>query len=33
MGIEKGQWTGITPVITIMEIIVHPLQLGYNEVA
>jgi len=32
-GIEKGEWSGITSAITLMEIIVKPLSLGLQDIA
>jgi predicted nucleic acid-binding protein len=30
---EKGKWTGVTSAITLMEINVHPWQIGREDVA
>jgi predicted nucleic acid-binding protein len=32
-GIENGAWEGVTSTITLMEITVHPWQLGREQVA
>lgn len=30
---EKGKWTGVTSAITLMEVNVHPWQIGREDVA
>ncbi len=32
-GIEQGRWQGVTSTITLVEINVRPIQLGYLEIA
>jgi predicted nucleic acid-binding protein len=32
-GIERGKWNGITSVITLMEITVHPWKEGFENIA
>jgi predicted nucleic acid-binding protein len=32
-GVQEGQWTAITSTITIMELTVHPWQMGRSSVA
>jgi predicted nucleic acid-binding protein len=32
-GVQAGQWTAITSIITVMELTVHPWQMGRSSVA